>query len=81
MNIDFDSEEFQFKVIKREKSNRSVTDVLMKVQMYKFKDSTRQFEIEQTQMQKRFEIEISQQDQHHKEIIIKTKEELVTLRM
>jgi hypothetical protein len=68
--IDSDSEESIFKITKREFKNKSITDVLIEVQIMKFKDFIA-----------RFEYEIRQRNQHHKKLVLKQKEMISSSKM
>jgi hypothetical protein len=68
--IDSDSDESTLKIIKRESKNRSIADVLIEMQIMKFKNFIT-----------RFEYEIRQRDQHHKKLILKQKKMMTSIKM
>jgi hypothetical protein len=79
IDVNFDDEATIEK--KRNFKNRIVTNVLIEMQSMKFKNFFQQFEFKQSQLQKRFDVETKQKDQHHKKTILKQKEMIVVTKM
>jgi hypothetical protein len=80
LNVNFE-DETSFKRLKRNLKNRTVANVLIEMQSMKFNDFFKQFEFEQIQLQKRFDVETRQRNLHHKKMMIKQKEMIVVTKM
>lgn len=79
IDVNFDDEAAIKK--KRNLKKRIVANVLIEMQSMKFKNFSQQFEFEQNQLQKRFDVETKQRDQHHKKTILKQKEMIIVTKM
>ncbi len=80
LNVNFEDETL-FKRFKRNLKNRIVANVLIEMQSKKFNDFFKQFEFEQIQLQKQFDVETKQKDLHHKKMMIKQKKKIVVTKM
>ncbi len=81
IQINSNSDEIQFKSIKRDDKSKSMTDAMIEMQHIRFTDSKSQFEVEQMTNQKRFEVELLRRSQHHEKIMTKTNETILAAKM
>jgi hypothetical protein len=81
IQMNSNSDEIQFKSIKRDDKSRSMTNVMIEMQHIRFIDFKFQFETEQMTNQKRFEVELIQRSQHHEKIMTKTNETILVAKM
>ncbi len=81
IHVNSNSDEISSKSTKRDDKSKSMIDAIMKMKHIRFIDSMSQFETAQITNQKRFEVEMLQRSQHHKEIMTKTNETILFVKM